>query len=380
MPFFHNLTLDGAGRVASYKGSTGTVFAWNAGAEWSPVSDIRFRGQYAKAVRAPNLGELFTPFGQNFAPPPSDPCSAESINATSNRLANCHAAGIPAGYSFLFKSSLPFLSGGNPDLKEETSKSLTLGGVFQPRWVPGLSLSVDYYDITVKNVIANLSAQGILNQCYDEPSLNNPFCPLFQRFGAGGGPNGEAPFSIIPNSLHVAPVNFAKLTTRGIDVEAAYRHRFDFGTVSTRVVYTHVLQNDGFLNPATPNIANQFMKELGDPQDAFNWNVDFKHGPFSIGYQLRYIGHMAPGAIENVVSVQGRPPQNEDAFAFHYYPVVIYHDLRLQIDAGTKYNFYLGIDNLTDRLPPYGLTGAGAGSAIYNNIGRFVYAGFQAKF
>jgi outer membrane receptor protein involved in Fe transport len=380
MPFFHELTFDAAGRVASYKGKTGTVFAWNAGAEWSPVSDLRFRAQYAKSVRAPNLGELFTPFGQNFAPPPSDPCSAESVTATSNRQANCLAAGVPAGYSFLFKSSLPFLSGGNADLKAETSKSLTVGGVLQPRWVPGLSLSVDYYDITVNNVIANLSAQGILNQCYDEPSLNNPFCPLFQRFGAGGGPNGEAPFSIIPNSLHVAPVNFAKLKTRGIDVEAAYRHKFDFGTLSTRVIYTRVLQNDNFLNPATPTVANQVLLELGDPRDSFNWNVDFKSGPFSLGYQMRYIGKMAPGAIENVRSVQGRPAQNVDAFPFAFYPAVFYHDLRLQIDAGKNYNFYIGVDNLTNRLPPYGLTGAGAGSAIYNNIGRFVYSGFVAKF
>jgi outer membrane receptor protein involved in Fe transport len=380
MPFFHALTLDAAGRVASYKGTTGTVFAWNVGAEWSPVQDIRFRAQYAKAVRAPNLGELFTPFGQNFAPPPTDPCSSEAIGANPNRAANCAAAGIPAGYQFLYKSSLAFLSGGNADLKAETSKSLTIGGVLQPRFVPGFSLSVDYYDIQVNQVIANLSAQGILNQCYDEPTLNNPFCPLFQRYGAAGGPNGEPPFTIIPNSLHVAPVNFAKLKTRGIDVEAAYRHKFDFGQISTRFIYTRVLQNDNFLNPATPTVANQVLRELGDPRDAFNWNIDFKSGPVTLGYQMRYIGKMSPGSIENIVSVQGRPPINEDAFSIRYYPDVFYHDARLQIDAGTKYNFYLGVDNITNRLPPFALTGAGAGSAIYNNIGRFFYAGFTAKF
>jgi outer membrane receptor protein involved in Fe transport len=380
MPFFHELTLDAAGRVADYKGRTGTVYAWNVGAEWSPVRDLRFRGQYAKAVRAPNLGELFTPFGQNFAPPPLDPCSVANINNNPNRPANCAAAGIPAGYTFLFKQSLPFLSGGNADLNEETSKSLTLGGVFQPRFLPGFSLSVDYYDIQVDNVISSLSAQGILNQCYDEPTLDNPFCPLFQRFGAGGGPNGEPAFSIIPNSLHVAPVNFAKLKTRGIDAEMAYRHKFNFGTLSTRLVYTRVLQNDNFLNPATPDIANQVLLELGDPRDAFNWNVDLKSGPITLGYQLRYIGKMAPGAIENIKSVQGRDPINEDAFNIRYYPDVLIHDARLQIDAGDRYNFYLGVDNFTNRLPPFGLTGIGAGSAIYHNIGRFFYAGITAKF
>ncbi|HEX8239219.1 MAG TPA: TonB-dependent receptor [Allosphingosinicella sp.] len=380
MPLFHELTFEAAGRVADYKGRTGTVFAYNVGAEWSPVRDLRFRAQYAKAVRAPNLGELFTPFGQNFAPPPADPCSVESINANPNRPANCAAAGIPVGYSFLFKQSLPYLSGGNENLNEETSKSLTVGGVFQPRFLPGFSLSADYYDIQVDQVIANLSAQGILNQCYDEPTLDNPFCPLFQRFGASGGPNGEPAFSIIPNSLKVAPVNFAKLKTRGIDAEMAYRHKFNFGTLSTRVVYTHVFQNDNFLNPATPDRANQVLLELGDPQDAFNWNVDLKSGPITVGYQLRYIGKMAPGAIENIKSVQGRDPINEDAFEIRYYPEVLIHDARLQIDAGTKYNFYLGVDNFTNRLPPYGLTGIGAGSAIYHNIGRFFYAGFTAKF
>ena len=142
----------------------------------------------------------------------------------------------------------------------------------------------------------------------------------------------------------------------------------------------HVLQNDNFLDPLFPTVADRVRYELGDPADAFNWNVELKHGKVTFGYQMRYIGKMTPGAVENIQSVQGRPPENEDAFDIRYYPDVIYHDLRLQVDVNDKFNAYFGVDNVGNRLPPYGLTGIGGGSGIYNNIGRFFYAGAVAKF
>ena len=84
--------------------------------------------------------------------------------------------------------SLPVISGSNPNLEEETADSYTVGAVIQPRYIPGLAISVDYYDITVKNVIVSLSAQQIVNNCYHSPSLSNPFCGLFSRWqGPGNG-------------------------------------------------------------------------------------------------------------------------------------------------------------------------------------------------
>jgi outer membrane receptor protein involved in Fe transport len=379
MPFFQELTLSAAGRASDYKGATGTVFAYNAGLDWAPIRDLRMRAAYSRAVRAPNLSDLSFPLSQNFATV-NDPCSLRN-RTTPLRQTNCAAAGVPANFDFVYRSSLGFQSGGNPNLKEETADSYTIGGVLQPRFLPGFSLSVDYFDITVNDVITSLSAQSVINACVDQADINNQFCGQFQRAGAGGGPRGELPGQILENSLQVVPLNFAKLKARGIDAELAYRTDIGgIGNLSTRVIYTRALENSSFLNPVDPTRGNTALRELGNPRDALNFDVNLKTGPVTIGYELRYLGRMTIGQFENYFSYQGRPPENEDAFERRFYPEVFYHDIRVGIDAGRKFNFYLGVDNVLDRDPPLGLTGIGDGSGIYSNRGRFFYAGAVAKF
>ena len=307
-------------------------------------------------------------------------CALDNRN-TPLRQTNCAAAGIPADFNYIYLSSLPFQSGGNPDLRAEKSDSYTVGAVIQPRFLPGFSASVDYYDITVNNVITALSAQSILNACYDQADINNQFCGQFQRAGAAGGPNGEEPFQIIDNSLQVVPLNFAKLKVRGIDVEVAYRREIgNLGRLNTRLIYTRALENASFLNPIDPKRGNTANGELGSPKNAFNWKTSLEHGPFTLGYEMRYLDKMTVGAYENYFSYQGRPPENADAFEKRFYPAVFYHDVRLAIDAGKKYNFYVGVDNLLNTNPPLGASGIGDGSGIYSNRGRFFYSGFVAKF
>ena len=381
-PFAHELEFDAAARVSDYNiGNTGSVWAYNLTGIYAPVRDLRFRANYARAVRAPNQVELFSPAGQNFAPGFTDPCSALNIgNGTQFRAANCATAGRPAGYDFRYGSSLGFLSGGNPELEAEKSDSYTYGFVAQPRWVPGLSVSADYYNITVKNAIAFVAAQAIVNACYDQPSFPNVFCGQFQRSGPNGGPHGEQPFQIVENSLLASPLNYAKLTARGIDSEVAYRGKIGPGRLDTRFTYTHVLDRSNFVSTTDPNFENQVLVELGDPQDAFNWNTSYKYDRFTLGYQMRYISKMVLNVYEDFFSVQGRNPQNSDFADRRFYGHVFYHDVRLGIDVGPKYNFYAGIDNLTNTTPPLGLTGVGGGSGIYDNRGRFFYAGAVAKF
>jgi outer membrane receptor protein involved in Fe transport len=382
--FIHELTVTGAARYAKYK-SFGDVWAYNYGAELAPTRDIRFRGNFSRAVRAPSLADAFTPLGQNFTPAPEDPCALENINTgTEFREANCRAAGVPATFNYEYTKSLGFRSGGNPDLKPESSDSITLGGVLTPRWIPGFSVSVDYYNITVNDVITSPSVQDVINACYDLPSLDNPFCPLFQRNpGPGPGPAGEEPGRILEGSLQLIPLNFAKLKVRGIDVEAAYRGRIgNIGRLDTRFIYTHVLQNDQFLDPTNPGFADQLLLELGDPKDAFNWNTSLKTGRFTFGYQMRYLGKMLlnTAAFENFFSKQGRPPQDPDWADRKFYPSIFYHDVRAAVDVTPRFNFYVGIDDVTNRKPPLGATGVGQGTGIYRNIGRFFYAGAVAKF
>lgn len=385
--FAQSLTLNAAGRYADYKGATGEVLAHNYGLEWAPIDSLRFRVGKARAVRAPNLVDRYAPLGQNFSLV-NDPCSARNIaTGSANRVANCAAAGIPASYDFVYSSSLSFLDGGNPGLKEETSDSFTAGLVFRPDFLTGLSLSVDYFDIDIDDVITAPSAQQILDACYDSASLNNQFCGLFQRAGAAGGPQGEEQFRILENSLQRVVLNYASSTARGIDVEVGYSQQLGgLGDLSTRLVYTHTLQRDDFLNPSDPGYADQVLMELGDPEDAFNLNADFKRGALSLGYELRYIGRMVLNQYEDVFSLQGRPAQNADFAGRTYYPSVFYHDVRAGYDFTDTLNAYIGVDNVANKVPPLGLTGQGGGaggignSGLYEARGRFIFIGAKYTF
>ncbi len=401
VPFLEELEVSGAARVSHYSvGNTGTVWAYNGNVIWSPVKGVKFRGNYGRSVRAPNQVELFSKPGQNFAPAFGDPCSSVNIGTgTANRVTNCAAAGRPGGtnttlnptndpalpYDYRYSASLELVSGGNTELQAEKSDSYTLGTIITPAFLPGASLSVDYYNIKVKKVITSPSVQAIVNACYDLPDLNNQFCALFQRAGPAGGPRGEQQFRILEGSLFQQPLNFAALVAKGIDIEAAYRGRVgDFAKIDTRLTYTHVLDRSSFLDPTNPKFKNVIVGkkggELGDPRDSFNWNTSLSRGVFTFGYQMRYLASMYLNTYEDFNSVQGRPPENADYADRQKYPALTYHDIRLGIDATKDFNFYMGIDNLTNKAPPLGLTGIGGGSAIYSNRGRFFYAGAVAKF
>lgn len=382
VPLLQELTLSASGRVADYKGATGTVFAYSGGIDWRPIQDLRLRGTYSRSVRAPNLSELFSEQSQNFAPAPNDPCSARNLAAgSSTRVANCNAAGRPANYDFVYTSSLEIVSGGNPDLREEKSKSFTVGGVFTPSFLPGFSISADYFDITIDDVITSTgTAQQILNLCYDSPTLNNPFCGLFQRAGASGGPRGEEAFRVLEGSLLQSTANFAKLKARGVDTNVSYRHDFSWGKLNIDAIWTRTIQRDSFTNPADPNFANRILGELGDPKNQVNLNARLKIGKITLGYQMRWIDEMYLNTYEDFNPLNGLPPQNTDYADVQVYPDVFYHDFRIDADVNERFNVYLGVDNFANTKPPFGLTGVGEGSAIYDNRGRYFYAGVVAKF
>jgi outer membrane receptor protein involved in Fe transport len=400
MPFFHELTFTGAGRVSDYKGAVGTVYTYNFGGEWAPIRDIRFRANYGKSVRAPNVSETGFPAVPNFAPSFADPCAQGNIANNPNRAGNCLAdlgatllAGLP-NVSY----SLNIISGSNPNLDAETSKSLTLGVVLQPRVVPGLTLSVDYYDIKVNNVIVSLSAQTIANNCYDQPTTSNVFCSLFTRFrGPGTGSFGEQPGQILGNSLVSAGVNFAKRVRRGIDVNMTYRTEITSNVAfNTNLIYTHGLKSSNYENPALPDFENRLLGELGDAQDEFRLDSDLSVGAFSFGYRFRYIGPTVVGSYEDfyelpaACTAAGCPPNNLDYADIRKYPKVFYNDLRFTWNLtdmggfGRDFQFYVGVDNVLDKKPPLGSTGTGeagrTGSAVYDIRGRNMYAGVRARF
>ena len=387
VPFFEELTVSAAGRVSDYGGSVGTTYAYNGGVEWAPIPDITFRAQYGRSVRAPNLSETAFPITQNFAPGFSDPCLPQNLSqGSANRRANCQAdlGALLTDPQFIAlpNYSLEILSGSNPNLGEEKSDSYTIGAVIQPRAIPGLAVTVDYFDIKVKDVITAVSAQGIVNTCYDLPDLNNPFCDLITRYrGAGTGPNGEVPGQVLDKDLVVSAVNFAARTVRGIDSTVAYRTTFGANNaLSTRLIYTHTFERSNFEDPTNPDFENRILEELGDPKDEFRWNLDFEFGKFRMGYEMRYIGPMYLNTYEDYNSLNGDPPQNDDYADIRKYPETFYHDVSFGYQVNDKFDFTVGVDNILGTNPPFGLTGIGGGSGIYRIRGTSFYAGVRAGF
>jgi outer membrane receptor protein involved in Fe transport len=387
-PFFHELTVSGAVRYSDYNTSANHTLAWNVNGVWSPVRDIRLRGNYSKSVRVPTQSDLFTPPTQNFAFL-NDPCDVLFINTGSTlRHDNCLAAGVPVDQPGGFVNTpartqtSEIVSSGNPFLQEETGKSLTLGGVLTPRWVPGLSISVDYYRIRVKNLIATLAGQTILNQCFDLPQPNQFCALLFPR-------NPDSTFA--SPTLISGGVNFAKQEADGIDMEVAYRKTFANGhRFNLHGVATYVLKRNNFTDPLNPDIANRQLSELGDPRWAANLNLGYGIGIFDLSYSLNYIGKQTVGTYESQHSFDGNPPQNADQFSKIWYPDVLYHAVRLDMKIPTrgskrKFDLYAGVDNLFDRKPPLGLLGTGAsaggvGVDPFDAIGRYFYGGVTVDF
>ena len=193
-------------------------------------------------MRAPTLFNLYRPPSQTFLNGLIDPCSQANINnGSASRAANCAAAGVPTTeivngtstpWTNLPASGIRGLQGSNPNLNEEVGTSLTIGAVFQPRFIPGLTFTVDYYDITVDNVILTLAAQTIIDLCYDSSTgINNQYCAAISRRPDGtflgqsnrnvGGTTVQYTVGANDSSFLAGPFNFAKLKTSGSPQSAA---------------------------------------------------------------------------------------------------------------------------------------------------------------
>jgi outer membrane receptor protein involved in Fe transport len=389
VPFAHELSVTGAARYSDYNTNAGTTFSWNVNGTWAPIRDLRFRANFSRAVRVPTLGDLFTPETQSFAFL-GDPCDVQNLNGGTNpavRQANCAAAGIPANFVNLPARSqtTEIAVSGNPNLSEENSDSYTIGAVFTPSFAPGLSFTVDYYSIELKNRIETVAAQTVLSQCFDLPQPNE-FCALvFRRGGADDPATGDGQFEqfffAAPGVLS-SGVNFARGEAEGIDFEIAYRRRFDSGLrLEARGVATYVIERNDFISPVNPAIATRNLDNLGDQQWSANFTALLGSGPFDLRYSFNFIGETYTAPATFFESFQGRPATNTDARTPNerMYPDTFYHNLRLAIRADERFQFYMGVDNVFDTQPPFGLLGTGGGDP-FDPIGRYFYAGATIDF
>ncbi|MEM1133607.1 MAG: TonB-dependent receptor [Pseudomonadota bacterium] len=401
VPWAEELTIEGAARFSDYNvGDVGSTFAWNGGVIYSPFPSLRLRASYARSVRIPTQGNLFAVPSQTFLNGLVDPCDSRFINENPNRVANCAADGVPttvnvAGtdepFTNIPASGIRGLNGSNPNLREEVSDSWTIGAVFVPEFIPGLVISIDYYNIEIEDVIFSLLPQTIIDQCYDAPGgIDNQFCASITRRADGtfagqsdrilGGATLSLPVGPDDSSFISGPFNFATQRTSGIDFDVNYQRDFGDVALNLRALVSYVIERDNFTDINDPNFIDRQLSELGDPEWAANLILGLDFGVPRVTYTMRYIGEQFVNDFEAFNSLQGRPPENPDFSFPSEYPETFYHDLRIDLETDDNYAFYFGVDNILNTNPPLGLTGTGAGSGLYDNIGRFLYAGARFNF
>lgn len=379
-PFAYRLSVDGAYRVADYS-HTGRAEAWKVGLFWSPFPEFSLRGTFAEAVRAPNITEAFLPRTPGFTGI-NDPCDVDLIQSDPDRAANCAAAGVPANFQSNTNVTIRSEAGGNPALNPETAETFTLGVVYQPGWLPGLSLTVDYYDIEITDAIILPTAQAILDNCYDSSTgLDPTYCSQFTR---GSDSN--------INFLSQTYLNSSRILTSGFDFQLAYRREIASWTAGTPFAGmngdinltlngNHLQQFRVFQFQANPLDENFEEGEIGDPEWSFLGALNYHQDGFRFGWTVRYEGEVARYDVT---------PFNDDGSVLgsceDVSPCTVdaqwYHDLvvRYELPMAPGIEVFAGVNNLFNEEIPIGLSGAQDASAAYEVLGRSFFAGFKARF
>jgi outer membrane receptor protein involved in Fe transport len=366
--------INGGFRYSDYSlKNVGGVWSYFAGAEIAPIRDIRFRGQYQRAVRAPNISELFGGQSTGF-PAATDPCSDRGTDRSDALRQLCIASGVPAANVFTRPvqpaAQIQGFFGGNPDLQEETSDTYTIGAVLSPRFLPRLNVTVDYFNIKVDQVIG--TAGGGLNSalqlCYTVVrDLNSSVCQLFAgKRNAVTGAIGETQAGQNPLILNA---NNGALETSGIDIQADYNLPLNFslfGRERSRVSF-YVLGTylDKFRFTALADIPERVTigeGSLGFPSPAANsttplpkWRhtarLTLTDGPLTVSGRWRYLASVEDFRIKNTFNGLQRIGTDPQFLTTPKVPAVNYFDLTFGFDVTDKFSLNLGVNNLLDKQP-----------------------------
>lgn len=349
------IELNGAARYSDYSLETvGGVWTYAGGIQFSPISDVTLRAQYQRAVRAPNVGELFQGTAIGF-PGANDPCAGDGAGGgpvpTGALLAICQANGVPAGNIgnnavIQPDGQIAALFGGNPNLGEETSDSYTFGVVLQPSFVPGLTITADYFDITVEDAITTISLQQALDLCFNQAQdLTDSRCLTFVGTRDQQGAFGR------DNPPVLGGANIAELATSGIDLQVNYSTDVPFSLFggedsrfNVNFLGTWTESNDfrpDVSNPANVvRCAGQFGLNCGEPQASFKWNSRFtwSDGPVTTSVNWRHLSSVV---------------DDDDGVDYLVERISAYDliDLTLSVDATEMLTFTAGVRNLFDTLP-----------------------------
>ncbi len=393
-PFVKELAIGGAARISDYSVS-GSVSSYEADLRWRPTDSLLLRGSYQRAVRAPNIAELFSPAqGSQLAigtPPAAlgDPCDTRSSARTGANGAQvaalCAAQGVPSVATYQFPTTaVGQLTPGSTAITPEKADTFNAGFVFNAPRGNGIlgdfSFSVDYYNIKIKNVISPVPGLTVLSGCYNldgsnaSYSASNANCKLITRDGLTG--------QII--SVNTPYQNLGAVKTDGIEIQAHWGVPAPFLAesgklyIDTAVGYLHsykvqLLPGAAFLNYT--GISNGSAGEASMPPRATpKWKAlttfGYKSDVFSGGLRWKY-----QNAIDDVSKVN--TPTNVAVGV----PAYATWDLFSSFRVGDRYEFRLGVNNLFNKgLPIVASNQTSTDTAQYDVIGRYLYAGFKVKF
>ena len=379
-PGIESLNFTGAFRMSDYS-TIGNAQTYAAGLGWEPVEDLRFRAQYNRAVRAPNVSDLFSPATNGF-PGAQDPCSGGLGSYDSGVIdANCVATGVPAaavGTPFQSNAQIEALFGGNPNVSEEVADTFTIGAVWQPNFINGLTVQVDYYDIEIEDAIATPSLQNLLDECYRQDIQAS--CDFFA--GARNPSTGEMANPFMPELFSS---NLAVFSAEGVDVRVDYMWDAeqmglspDLGSFGLNYYSTFTMDN-GYQTSAVAGYVScegLFGGQCGEP------TPEYKHvmqgswywGNLTTSVRWRHIG-----SVDIEPSYAGFVSERESSIdGYNYFDVTFGYDVTETARVS------VGIQNVTDEQPPE-LTStsseqANTWPATYDPFGRRLFLGANLRF
>ncbi|WP_129794471.1 TonB-dependent receptor domain-containing protein [Sphingosinicella sp. CPCC 101087] len=354
--FISRLELNGAARYSDYSlDAVGGVWTYAGGAELAPIPDITFRGQFQRAIRAPNVEELFG--GQQVGFPPAiDPCATPAAAADATVRALCVATGVP---DFLVGNTglqpnpqIEGTFGGNPNLEEEVADTWTVGAVIRPRFIPRLNIAVDYYNIKIENAIAQAGGGvgGVLDLCYNViQDASHPICGLITR-DAGGSISGGGVFIVEANNA-----NLSSVTTEGIDFQVDYTQPLGFsafgegesrlnfffmGNYSWENAFVPVVGVDS-VTECSGRFGNLCQNTTGNPTPKWKWSsrLSWMDGPVTTSVRWRHVGSVS---------------DDDDTTDFFIERIGAYDvfDLSFGFNVNDNLTLNMGVQNLFDKKPP----------------------------
>ena len=377
------LTLNGSYRYTDYT-SYGSDTTWRMLLNFAPTTVLRLRTALGTSFRAPAIYELFLANQTGFVSSRADPCdnykdSSRDLDPNSTLYQNCEALEeqgiIPPEYTA--SSSLQVISGGNRDLKAETSESRTFGVVFTPDLTevfPALGLdvsfAVDYYDIDLANSISQLSAGSILSRCYSSPNFSAQECTL------AGPRRSDGQLSYVNSSY----VNVAVERSTGYDVTVRADREFSFGDLSVDILAARLKGYEFGLAGAE---STDYVGHHTYPQWRGEADVRFDWRDYTFTWAMDYIGHTDE---EPVYTLRSDPTVTNTTRA----ESKLFHTASVRYsDPNGRFVLVFGVRNLLDEEPPavgWGPFSPSTTGAIsynvpigsgYDLLGRRLFASFS---